>query len=301
MIISASYRTDVPAFYGQWFLRRLAAGEAFVRNPYGGKPYRVSLLPRDVEGFVFWTRNTSPFAGALSAVEDRGVPYVVQYTVTGYPAALETGVPVAEHAVAQIAGLSRRRGRQAVVWRYDPVLFTDLTPPEWHRANFAGLAKALSPLVDEVTVSFATIYRKTARNLAIAARQHGFAWRDPAREERRAFMADLAGIADDYGLRLTVCSQPDLEQPGVGGAACIDAARLSAVAGRAIKARQKGNRPGCLCAESRDIGAYDTCAHGCMYCYAVRDHRKVRQAVRDHDTTAEYLTPGAQVGVTQSG
>lgn len=289
MIVSASYRTDIPAFYGKWFLGRLAAGETSVGNPYGGKLYRVSLLPGDVDGFVFWTRNTAPFADALATVEECQIPYVIQYTVTGYPEALETGVPTAEHAIAQIAGLSRRRGQKVVVGRYDPILFTDLTPPQWHLANFAALAKALSPLVDEVTVSFATMYRKTERNLAMAARRHDFAWRDPGQEERRAFLADLAGIAAEHGLRLTICSQPELEQDGVGGAACIDAGRLSAVAGRAIKVRQKGNRPGCLCAESRDIGAYDTCAHGCMYCYAVRDHHKVRQAVRGHDPALDRL------------
>ena len=289
MIVSASYRSDVPAFYGRWFLSRLAAGEAWVRNPYGGMPYRVSLAPEDVDGFVFWTRNLAPFAGALAAVEARGAPYVVQYTVTGYPAALESGVPPVEHAAAQLRLLAGRRGRAAGVWRYDPILFSDLTPPEWHRENFARLAAAFAPLVDEVTVSFATIYRKTARNLARAAAVHRFAWRDPDIAERRAFLAGLAAIAADHGLRLTVCAQPALEQDGVAGAACIDAERLSRVAGRPIRARHKGNRPGCLCAESRDIGAYDSCAHGCMYCYAVRDHEKARAAVSGFDAAAAAI------------
>lgn len=289
MIVSASYRTDIPAFYGPWFLRRLEAGEVLVRNPYGGKPYRVSLQHRDVDGFVFWTRNSAPFAQGLAAVEAMRLPYVVQYTVTGYPRALETGVVAAGHAVAQIALLSARRGRAAVVWRYDPVVFSDLTPADWHRRNFTGLARQLSPYVDEVTVSVVHMYRKTARNLAQAAARHGFRLYEPALEEQAAFIAELAGIAADHGLRLAVCSQPALEQPGVSGAACIDVQRLSTVAGRDIAARQKGNRPGCLCAESRDIGAYETCAHGCTYCYAVRDHDKARQAVSPHDPAAEML------------
>jgi len=93
MIISASYRTDIPAFYGRWFQQRLLAQEAWVKNPYSSKPYRVSLAPSDVDGFVFWTRNLAPFAEALAAVEAMHRPYVVQYTITGYPAALEAGVP----------------------------------------------------------------------------------------------------------------------------------------------------------------------------------------------------------------
>lgn len=282
MIVSASYRTDVPAFHGKWFLQCLSAGEVWVRNPYGGKPYRVSLARQDTGAFVFWTRNSAPFEAALTAVEARATPYVVQYTVTGYPPALESGVPPAGHAIGQIASLSSRRGRAAVVWRYDPILFSTLTPPDWHRTNFRRLASALAPLVDEVTVSFAHIYRKTARNLELAARQHGFAWRDPDLAERRAFLLELAEIAMGEGLRLTVCSQPELEAPGViGGAACIDLARLSGLAGKPLPGRVKGNRAGCLCAESRDIGAYDTCAHGCRYCYAVRDHQKVRIGIKD--------------------
>ncbi len=289
MIVSASYRTDIPAFYGRWFLRRLAAGEAWVRNPYGGKPYRVSLLPADVDAFVFWTRNLVPFAEALAAVEQRWVPYVIQYTVTGYPAALETGVPPAEHAIQQIRAVAERRGRAATVWRYDPILFTDLTPPEWHRETFAHLAHRLALHVDEVTVSFCNIYRKTARNLGTIAQRQGFAWRDPDTHERRAFLAELAAIAAGEGLRLTVCSQPELEQPAVDAAACIDTARLSRLAGRPIAVRQKGNRPGCLCAEGRDIGAYDTCAHGCGYCYAVQYAGKAQQAVRAHDPSRDRL------------
>jgi hypothetical protein len=287
MIISASYRTDIPAFYGRWFQQRLLAGEVFVKNPYGAKPYRVSLAPADVDGFVFWTRNLAPFAEALAAVEAMHRPYVVQYTVTGYPSALETGVPPADHGIRQIGQLVARRGPWAAVWRYDPILFTSLTPPDWHRENFAKLAALLAPSVDEVTVSFCQMYRKTARNLNAAASQHGFTWYDPQPDERRAFLANLAATASDHGLRLTACSQPELEQPGVTGAACIDAARLSRVANAPIVAKQKGNRPGCLCAESRDIGAYDTCPHGCIYCYAVNDRVQVQRRWREKSLNLE--------------
>lgn len=289
MIVSASYRTDIPAFHARWFRQRLAAGEAWVTNPYGGKPYRVSLAPVDVDGFVFWTRNLAPFADCLAAVEAARLPYAVQYTITGYPQVLETGVPPSAHGIRQIISLAAGRGPWAAVWRYDPILLTSLTPPDWHRANFAKIAKALAGAVDEVTVSFATVYRKTARNLAAAAAADGFDWWDPPAEEQQELIADLAEIAADQGMRLTVCSQPHLEQPGVAGAACIDTQRLSLIAGYDIAARRKGNRPGCLCAESRDIGAYDTCAHGCVYCYAVSNAERAQQAVREHDPMEERL------------
>ncbi len=278
MIVSASYRADIPAFFADWFRGRLTAGFCEVGNPYGGRPYRVGLGPDEAEGFVFWTRNAAPFRPALEDLSAEDRPFVVQFTVTGYPRALDAHTRRAAETVAQICGLARRFGPRAVVWRYDPVVLSDLTPAGWHAENFAGLAAALAGATDECVVSFVRPYRKTVRRLDAAARAAGFGWRDPPSEEKRELLADLAGIAGNSGMRLSLCTQPDLESPEVPGARCIDAARLSDVAGRAIAARTKGNRPGCLCAESRDIGAYDSCAHGCVYCYAVSDHG--RAAVR---------------------
>lgn len=288
MIVSASYRTDIPAFYSDWFMRRLAAGQAWVANPYRGKPYVVSLAPGDVDGFVFWTRNVGPLQGRLREIAAIA-PFVVQFTVTGYPRALEPGVIDTETGVTQIRALSEMFGPRAVVWRYDPIVESSLTPPAWHRENFARLAAMLEGYVDEVTISFAQIYTKTARNLNLAAREHGFAWRDPEDEEKRSLAGELAEIAISHEMRLTVCSQPGFLVEGSAAARCIDAGRLSDLAGREIKARVKGNRPGCLCAESRDVGAYDSCPQGCAYCYAVSSRGKAKQFLAAHDPAAGVL------------
>ncbi len=286
MIVSASYRTDIPAFYGDWFMARLKAGSVRVRNPYGGAEALVSLQRRDVDGFVFWTRNAGPFMDALAEIDGRGTPFVVQFTITGYPRALESRVADAERAAEQVRAIARRFGARAAVWRYDPILDTTLTQPAWHRENFARLATALEGAVDEVVVSWATIYRKTTRNLTVAAKQHGFEWRDPEAEEKRGLLADLAAIAAEHGMRLTLCAQPEIALSGIEPARCIDAGRLSDLAGHPIPAKTKGNRPGCACAQSRDIGAYDSCPHGCVYCYAVSDPKRARERFGAHDPKA---------------
>lgn len=291
MIVSASYRTDIPALYGRWFLNRLAAGYALVASPYGGPPYRVSLAAADVDGFVFWTRNTAPFRAALAAVASRGTPFLVQYTLTGYPRPLEPSVPEAARAIAEIRQLRDRYGPRVVVWRYDPVVVTSLTETAWHVENFARLAAALAGATDEVALSFAEPYAKTRSNMAAAARTHGFTWRVPEIAEKRALVAQLGAIAGAHGMRLTLCTQPDLATDAAPAARCVDADRLSDVAGRPIAAREKGNRPGCLCAESRDIGAYDSCTQGCVYCYAVRANAAARAHRRRHDPDAEMLIP----------
>lgn len=301
MIVSASYRTDIPAFYGRWFLNRLRAGWCAVPNPYGGRPSVVPLAGPPVDGFVFWTRNLGPFQPALAAVEAIGLPFVVQMTITGYPRVLETSVTDAKRAVAQLRAVRARWGPRVAVWRYDPILFTDLTDPDWHRATFARLAADLQGTVDEVVVSIAQVYAKTRRNTDAAAAKAGFAWRDPPMDERAALVADLAVLAAERGLRLTLCTQPELLAALPAGAPaaaarCVDAARLSEVAGRPVAARTKGNRPGCLCAESRDIGVYDTCPHGCVYCYAVRHRDRARAAHRAHDPAANSLAGTLPVG-----
>lgn len=295
MIISASYRTDIPAFYGDWFRRRLDAGVVRVPNPYN--PRQISTLPltpEHVDGFVFWTRNIIPFLPVLDEVAARGFPFIVQHTILGYPRAIDRAVIAPEAAVEALWTVRTRHGSKAVVWRYDPVLFSSLTPPAWHTETFDRLAGTLAGATDECVVSIAQVYRKTARNMARAAKTHGFTWHDPDDGEKRGALADLAARARHHGLRLSLCGQPALRDStlaaaGVGEAACIDASRMAAIAGRAIKAAAKPHRNTCACAASRDIGAYDTCPHGCAYCYAVRDPATARRRFKAHDSESDTL------------
>lgn len=291
MIVSASYRTDIPAFYRRWFLARLADGYCRVANPYGGPPYRVALTRAAADGFVFWTRNVAPFTAALRAVEARDQPFVVQFTATGYPRVLERSVIAADEAIAQMRMLATDFGPRVVVWRYDPVVLTKLTPARWHRENFARLAARLHGLCDEVVVSFAQIYAKTRRRLTRAAQDADFAWWDPPADEKKALLGQLGDIAGAHGMALSLCAQPALLVPGARPARCIDSARLSDVAGRVIDAPIKGNRKGCECARSRDIGSYDSCAQGCVYCYAVSNSIKAVRALRGHDPDRDMLAP----------
>lgn len=271
-IISASYRTDIPAFHSRWFLEQLAAGECRVANPYGGRPTVVDLRPEAVAGFVFWSRNVAPFQEALEAVHGLGLPFMLHFTHTGYPRTLERATPPGPVALAQMREVRRRWGPRALVWRYDPVAFTSLTPPDWHRDHFARLAETVAAegLADEVVLSILHPYRKATRRLDAAARSAGFSWWTPEPEEQAALMGDLAATARALGLAVSLCTQPLLTGvPGTRPARCIDPVRLSELAGHPISARIKGNRPGCDCAESRDIGAYESCTQGCVYCYAV--------------------------------
>lgn len=291
MIISASYKSDIPTFYGEWFMNRLRAGYCKMVNPYNRRVIRVSLHRDTVEGIVFWTKNVGPFLKHLPEVKERGFPFILQHTINGYPRALEQAVVDAPRAVEHLRHVSDTFGPRVCVWRYDTIINSSLTPREYHIDTFARLAKSLEGATDEVVISFAHLYQKTLRNMEKAAKAHGFTWSDPGDEWKKTLATELASIASAHRIRLTVCSQPQFIMPGCYEARCVDADRLADVVGSPVKACLKGNRKECGCFESRDIGEYDTCPHGCVYCYAVKNQDLAKARYKQHDPQGETLFP----------
>ena len=290
MIISASYKTDIPAFYGKWFRNRLEAGFCRMANPYNkNQRFRVSLRQEDVDGFVFWTKNIVPFIDVLDEVDELGFPFIVQYTINGYPRALESRVVDAARSIQSFRGVANKFGARAIIWRYDTIIVSSLTDPAFHLDNFARIASELAGTTDEVVVSFMQLYSKTRSNMNEAARNYGFDWVDPPAETKRELLSRLVEIAAGYRMQLTLCTQPDLMVAGAAESRCVDAQRLMDVSDRPIQAKLKGMRTGCGCFESKDIGDYDTCPHGCVYCYAVRRRSVALKRYQSHDPQGDYL------------
>jgi hypothetical protein len=288
MIISVSRRTDIFTFYGEWFFNRLDAGYCMVRNPRG-KPYRDSLRREDVDGFVFWTKDIGPFMDKLAIIHGRGYPFYVQHTINNYPASLAPHVPPAGASVQNMRKLAELYGPDAAVWRYDPIIHTTLTPWESHLANFAKLAEALRGATNEAGISFVDNYKKMARNMALA----GIPWSDPGGEEKKRMASELAAIAGANGMQLTLCCEAKSMPESTRPSRCIDATRLARVAGRPLRSKAKPDRPGCGCCDNRDIGEYDTCLHGCRYCYATNSLVVAQERHQAHDPHGETLIPAA--------
>jgi hypothetical protein len=270
-------------------MNRLDAGHSQVINPYNQNARRVSLSRHDVDGIVLWTKNLGPLVNQLPSLTERGYAFYVQYTVTNYPRELELSVTSADRAIDHIRVVSRRWGRRSVVWRYDPILMTDKTPFDWHVENFSRLSERIKGYADEVVVSFTQFYNKTRTNLNALGKTDGLSFYDPSIDEKRSLLDALVQIARSNDLDLTVCSQPDLLVPMSTASKCVDALRLSDIKGVLVRAQTKGNRPGCECAQSVDIGEYDTCPHGCVYCYAVRNRDLARERHRNHDSESECI------------
>jgi len=290
MIISASYKTDIPAFYAKWFNNRINEGFCVIKQPFSSKYRKILLLKNTVDAFVFWTKNAKPFIPVLRQVAKQGFPFSTSYTITGYPRVFEKHVISENESIKIVQNLSNEFGIKANVWRYDTVIFSDITNTKYHIKKFTNIARQLCGYIDEVVVSFFQPYKKTENRIKYIEQEHNIKIYDPEPEMKRDLLTQFVSIASKYKMKVTVCSQNNLVVDGSSPASCIDIHRLSDVAGKTIKARKKGKRKECGCYHSIDIGEYDTCPHGCIYCYAVRSQDRALSNFKTHDPLSPSLS-----------
>ena len=275
-IISASRRTDIPAFYSDWFVNRIRAGWCLVPNPVNARQVsRVSLQPEDVTAIVFWSKNPAPLLEHLTELDERGYRYYFQFTLMDNPPAFEPHLPSFAERLDTFLELNHRLGPARVIWRYDPIVISNRTPLSFHQERFGGILEKVGRSCERVMVSFIDYHRKTDRRLAQLERE-GFCFDRNVSTNPVAFnlLAFMSGLASSNGLKATTCAETnDYSRTGVEPGCCIDGAlieRLWSI--RVDKRKDPGQREACLCTLSRDIGVSDTCGHGCVYCYATRSH-----------------------------
>lgn len=284
MIISASRRTDIPAAHAAWLFRRLAEGFVLVRNPMNPhQVQRVDLSPECVDGIVFWTKNPIPMLDHLHFLSR--YPYYFQYTITAYGSDAEAALPSHEARLDAFLRLSERLGPQRVLWRYDPILLSDRYPADFHLAAFRRHAERLRGATDQVTISFVDTYSRNQKRLD----QLGS--RSISEPEMRTIASQLSSIAAENGMRTVACSEAiDLTSCGVAPAKCVDAELLSRISGVPLRMeKDKNQRKTCGCAPSVDIGAYNTCPNGCLYCYANYSPALLQHNLSNQDDASPLL------------
>lgn len=285
-IISASRRTDIPAFYTSWLLNRLRAGSASYPNPFSGQVHTVSLRPEDVHSIVFWSKHPAPLLPHLDELQARDYRFYFHYTITGGPRVLEPHVPDWREGVRVFHALATRTSPRHVLWRFDPILFTDELGADFYLGRFRELAAALAGATRRCYFSFATFYGKVERRL----RQANIHYSDPPLGEKRALVEAMVDIADEHGMTLHACCQDALVGGGVQKAHCVDGDLLAELfPARPLIAKPRPTREGCGCVASRDIGVYDTCPYGCVYCYANQSHKAALARFRAHIPEGETL------------
>lgn len=280
MIISVSRRTDIPAFYSEWFYNRINEGYVMVRNPFNCRQIRrINLTPSEVDCLVFWTKNPQPMLARLDEI--KSYPFYFLFTLNDYPKAIEKNLPPRTILVDTFIRLAERLGKERVIWRYDPILLNSQNDINYHINNFTDLAGKLSGYTEKCIFSFLEPYAKVMRRL------QPYDVKLPDEPEKKYIAASLARIAQDYGIILQSCAA-DYQEIGIAPAKCIDPGLIYRLTGKVPDSKKdKYQRQACGCLSSVDIGAYNTCSHGCVYCYACFSPEKAEENYRLHDPSGD--------------
>jgi len=285
MIISASRRTDIPTYYSDWFYNRIKEGYVYVRNPMNiHQVGKIALSPDVVDGIVFWTKNPLPMLDRLDELRD--YIYYFQFTLNSYGKDVEPNVPSKNDIIIPcFQKLSKKIGKEKVVWRYDPILINENYTMEYHIKYFKMLADKLAGYTEKCTVSFLDLYKKTQKNTA----KLGIA--NPTLQQKEELMQQLSEIAKAEGIYIDTCAEDiDLSKFGIRRAHCVDKERFEQLGDyKLIVEKDKNQRPECGCITSIDIGAYNTCKNGCLYCYANCSQNIVSQNYHLHDSSSPIL------------
>lgn len=285
MIISASRRTDIPAFYPDWFERRVQEGFLYVRNPMNAHQVsEVSLDPGVVDCIVFWTKNPIPLIERLDTFEP--YPYYFQLTLTGYGRDVEPNVPDKKgELIPAFRRLSERIGPERVIWRYDPIAFTPKYTAEYHLHAFGEIARMLEGRTEKCVVSFVDGYAYNRKALAEMGSE------DVGGGQLLEFCKHLAEIARDRNMVVATCAEKvDLGAAGIVHNACVDARLIERITGKVMRVgKDKSQRLECGCFASIDVGSYNTCAAGCRYCYARRSEKATERNIRSYDPSSPLL------------
>lgn len=290
MIISASRRTDIPAFYSEWLCNRIEEGHTFVRNPRNyHQVSKISLSPDVVDCIVFWTKNPTPMLDKIGILD--GYPFYFQFTLTPYNGRIESNMVSKEAVVEAFIALSEKVGKRRIIWRYDPIFLSDNIDEDYHFRSFQSLCSKLKGRTEKCVISFIDFYKHIKKNLEALGIKP---WTETS---MRRIAQGMADIGRAHGLRIESCAEDiDLSDVGIGHGKCIDDKLISEIVGTDIMVEKDSTqRESCGCVASIDIGLYNTCDHHCLYCYANFSRKAVEKSIAEHDPRSPLLY--GQVGL----
>lgn len=286
MIINTGSRTDIPAYFSEWFYNRIKEEFVCVRNPYyPSQVLRYRLSPDVVDCLVFCTKNPAPMLPRFSELAEFRQFWGV--TITPYGREIEPNVPDKNEVMDSFIQLSQQVGIKAVSWRYDPIFISEKYSVEFHIEAFEKMADKLSGYVDNCVISFIDLYEKTKRNFP--------AVKEVCRADRERLAKEFVRIGSRYGMQIRSCHEGmELTPFGVDASGCMTQSVIErAIEGSLqIPKTKKSVREGCNCLLGNDIGMYNTCGHGCIYCYANYDNATVKNNFKLHQVDSPFLIGG---------
>ena len=287
MILSASRRTDIPAYYSEWFINRLHAGHVLTRNPMNhAQISKIILSPDVVDCIVFWTKDPLNMMDKLRIIDKLGYKYYFQFTLTPYDKTVERGLRDKDEITKTFCDLSDRIGKERVVWRYDPIILNVALDFTFHKEQFSRLCGRLEGYTDQCVISFVDKYPKLRTDIL----------REISKDEMIELGNMISNTAKEYGIKVKACCEEAyLYECGIERSSCIDKALVERICGYELDVkRDRNQRALCGCYESVDIGVYNTCRNGCVYCYANYSDVSVDNNCKRHDPLGELMV--GQVG-----
>ena len=281
MIINTGSRTDIPAFFHRWFLNRIDEGFVCTRNPYNDDIYRYPLDSKIIDCLCFCTKNPKPLLKNIDVLDDFNQFWFV--TITPYGKDIEVNVPDFKKVMKSFKELSEYLGVNKVSWRYDPIFITEKYSLEYHIDKFEQMASELSDYTDGCTISFIDLYQKVLRNFPEA--------NEVTIEEQLVIGENFSRIAKEYDIQMKTCVEGTLlDRFGFDSSGCMTQSVIEKAIGNNMKIpKGKYRIRECDCIFGRDIGAYNTCMHGCRYCYANFSTKLVKRNWKLHNPDSPFL------------
>lgn len=245
---------------------------------------RINLSPETVDCIVFWSKNPQPLLKHFDVINRYN--YYFHFTLTPYDSTIEMNLPPKIELIDTFRKLSDKVGLEKVIWRYDPVFYTDKYNYKTHLNAFEKTARMLSGYTRRCMYSFLTVYKKCERNMK------GISFSRPSEEDILSLSESFSAIASDSRIALQTCAEDiDLRRYGIQKGKCIDDNLISRISGKKLSLpKDRNQRQECLCVPSIDIGAYNTCTHLCLYCYANYEHNKAHNNFKNHNSDSELIS-----------
>lgn len=283
MIINTGLRTDIPAFFPEWWRNRIREGYVMTRNPFNHKQItHYRLDPDVVDCLGFCTKNPAPLLPYLEEMSAFRQFWMV--TMTPYEKDIEPYVPEIEQVMDSFRELSDKVGVESVSWRYDPIFLSEKYDMDFHISQFKKMADYLAGYTDQCIISFIDLYEKTRRNFPGV--------REVSRLDQIHLIKEFVQIGRQYDITIrTCCEDPGLAEYGADTAGCMTQSVVERAIGCSLEVPKRDGKPreACQCLMGHDVGEYNTCGHGCLYCYANYSRERVEHNLAMHDPTSPLL------------
>lgn len=282
MILNTGLRTDIPGFFSEWFYNRIDDGFVYVRNPYAkNQIYSYRLDPELIDCIIFCTKNPKPMFENLEKIDKFNQYWHI--TITPYEKEIEPNVPPMNDVLESFKYLSKKLGKENVTLRYDPIFINEKYTLEKHIESFEYIINSLSGYTTEAIISFIDLYEKTKRNFPKA--------KEVTKDERLKIGKEFARIGNENNIRIKTCVEgTELDKFGIDSSGCMTKEVIERAINKNLNVpKQKARNGECYCLLNNDIGEYNTCDHGCLYCYANSNKRLVKRNLKLHDPKSPIL------------